>query len=287
MKAILVAILLFINMVITAISILIFYGIFLLIPKPWRRPAQAWLQKVPVWWMDINYWILKISIRDKWQIEGHEQLDPNQSYLLVCNHQSWFDILVLGIFFRHQTPNLKFFMKKELLWSLPVAGLACYVLGYPFMARHSHEEIKKNPHLKNQDIETTREACQKFKEFPTTVMIFVEGTRFSTKKRDAQHSPYRYLLKPKATGMALVLQELHHELSGILNVTLHYSPQDLSLWEFLQGKINKIYLRYELLPITANLVGDPYQDRVFRKEFQNWLNQIWKSKDSELENMSK
>jgi 1-acyl-sn-glycerol-3-phosphate acyltransferase len=177
-------------------------------------------------------------------------------------------------------------MKKELLWSLPVAGWACYVLGYPFMARHSHEEIRKNPRLKSKDIETTRAACMKFKEFPTAVMNFVEGTRFSAAKREAQQSPYQYLLKPKATGVALVLQELHAQLSGIVNVTLHYQPQNLSLWQFLRGKIERIDVHYELLPITPDLVGDPYADRVFRKHFQQWLSEVWQRKDQRLAQLS-
>ncbi len=236
--------------------------------------------------MDVNYWILQLSTYKKWQIEGADALDPQNWYLLICNHQSWMDILVLGVVFRKQLPILKFFMKKELLWSLPVAGWACYFLGYPFMARHSHEEVRKNPQLKTRDIETTRYACGKFKDFPTAVVNFVEGTRFTKAKHDAQQSPYQHLLKPKATGVALALQELHQQLSGILNVTLHYKPQNLSFWDFLSGKIVKIYLHYELLPVIPDLVGDPYEDRTFRRHFQQWLNGLWQEKDQQLDKLS-
>jgi hypothetical protein len=71
-------------------------------------------------------------------------------------------------------------------------------------------------------------------------------------------------------------------LSGILNVTVHYTPQKLSLWQFLCGKIQRIYIHYELLPITPNLIGDPYEDRAFRKSFQQWLSQLWAEKDQYL-----
>ena len=287
MRAAIAIILLLINMIVVAICILILFCLIHLLPlRSWRHRGLAWLQKWPVWWMDVNYWILQLSTYKKWQIEGTQTLHPQNWYLLVCNHQSWMDILVLGVVFRKQLPILKFFMKKELLWSLPVAGWACYVLGYPFMARHSHEEVRRNPQLKTRDIETTRQACGKFKDFPTAVVNFVEGTRFTAAKHDAQQSPYRRLLKPKATGVALVLQELHPQLSGILNVTLHYKPQNLSLWDFLSGKIEKIYLHYELLPITPDLVGDPYEDRVFRRHFQQWLNGLWQEKDQHLDKLS-
>lgn len=286
MRAVIAIILLVINMLFVATSILILFCLIHLLPKrSWRQRGQAWLQHWPIWWMDVNYWILQLSTYKKWQIEGQDSLQPDHWYLLLCNHQSWMDILVLGTVFRHQLPILKFFMKKELLWSLPVAGWACYVLGYPFMARHNHEEVRKNPQLKTRDIETTRIACGKFKEFPTAVVNFVEGTRFTAKKCEAQQSPYRHLLKPKATGAALVLQELHAELSGIVNVTLHYRPQGLSLWEFLRGKIDKIYVHYELLPITPDLVGDPYENRIFRKYFQQWLNELWNRKDQLLDKL--
>lgn len=287
MRAFIIIILLILNMVFMALSVIFSFLIIHLFPKrSWRKSGRAWMQNIPVWWMDFNYWILQLSTRRKWYFEGEAPLSTQNWYLLVCNHQSWMDILVLGIFFRHKIPNLKFFMKKELLWTLPFASWATYVLGYPFMARHSHEEIRKNPHLKMVDIETTRQACAKFKEFPTTVVNFVEGTRFTPQKREDQQSPYQFLLKPKATGAALVLQELHQQLSGIVNVTLHYQPQSLSFWEFLQGKVKKIHLHYELLPISPDLIGDPYQDRVFRKHFQQWLNSIWQTKDQQLRKMS-
>jgi len=287
LRALLVTILLFINMVLVAFAILIFFCLIHLLPKKeWRHRGQAWLQNWPVWWMDVNAWILQLSTDGKWQVEGRGELRPDKWYLLICNHQSWMDILVLGIFFRHKAPVIKFFMKKELLWSLPVAGWACYVLGYPFMARHSHEQVRKNPQLKTKDIETTRAACAKFKQFPTAIMNFVEGTRFTPEKRDAQQSPFRHLLKPKATGVALVLQELHSQLTGIVNVTIHYTPQNLTLWQFLQGKIQKIHVDYEVLPVTPDLIGDPYQDRVFRKRFQQWLTELWRIKDQHLNKLS-
>ena len=284
MRAVLAIILLLINMVVVSVSVLIFFCLIHLLPKrAWRRRGLAWLQQLPVWWMVGNHWILQLSTYKKWQITGQGDLHPENSYLLICNHQSWMDIFVLGTVFRHKLPILKFFMKKELLWTLPFAAWACYVLGYPFMARHNHEEVRKNPQLKTKDIETTRAACAKFKEFPTTVVNFVEGTRFTPAKRDAQKSPYQHLLQPKATGVALVLQELHPQLSGIVNVTLHYQPQDCTLLQFLRGKVEKICLHYELLPITPDLIGDPYQNREFRKHFQQWLNSLWQRKNQHLE----
>jgi hypothetical protein len=75
---------------------------------------------------------------------------------------------------------------------------------------------------------------------------------------------------------------LHQQLSGIINVTLNYEPRNLSFKDLLQGKIKKIVLHYEILPISTDLIGDPYGDRVFRKHFQQWLNSVWQEKDKQL-----
>ncbi len=288
LRAILILFLLLINMLIVASVVVLLSGPIHLLPySSWRHNSQNWLLKWPVWWMDVNFWIMQLCTYKKWHMSGYGNLDPNGWYILICNHRSWLDILILGTFFRHKIPLLKFFMKKDLIWSLPLAGLACYVLDYPFMARHSHDEVRKKPQLKGKDIATTQKACIKFKEFPTTVMNFVEGTRFSWQKHQKQQSPYQMLLKPKAMGTALVIQEMHRQLNGILDVTLAYSPREISFWQFLCGNIEGIYLHYELLPVSADLIGDAYTDRTFRKHIQQWLNQLWHRKDQILLNLAK
>jgi len=50
------------------------------------------------------------------------------------------DILVLEKVFNRKVPMLKFFIKKELLWTLPVAGWAAWLLDFPFMERY-HKRI--------------------------------------------------------------------------------------------------------------------------------------------------
>ncbi|MCX7126185.1 MAG: 1-acyl-sn-glycerol-3-phosphate acyltransferase, partial [Gammaproteobacteria bacterium] len=108
---------------------------------------------MPTWFAYINYSIAKISTRNLWDVTGSGTLKDDDWYVMISNHRSWLDILVLGIAFNKKIPPLKFFMKKELLWQLPFAGLACYALGFPFMSRHSHAQIRKNPSLKGKDIE--------------------------------------------------------------------------------------------------------------------------------------
>lgn len=264
------------------IAILVIIGgilIWIIPTKAWRRWLMPWVLELPVIWSSMNNFFLRLPKHHQWIIQTDDTLKKDQWYILIANHQSWLDIPILGLAFNRKIPLLKFFMKKELLWSLPLAGVAAWMIGYPFMRRHSHKEIRKQPSLKKQDIETTKKACQKFKEFPTTVMNFTEGTRFSPEKAKRQHSPFLHLLKPKAGGIALVINELRDHLDGIINVTIHYSKPDISFFKFFLGDPCQITVRYEKIAITPNLIGDYYDNREFRISFQQWLNAVWHEKD--------
>lgn len=269
------------SLVFFALMILIVAALTYIIPaKKWRHYGMLFAQRFAVYWTDANTLITKLSIRKKqWDVQGEGALNPKGHYLVMSNHRSWIDILVINIVFNRKLPILKFFMKKELLWTLPVAGLACYVLGFPFMERHTKSDIRKNPELKGKDIETTRKACRSFKNTPSTVMNFVEGTRFTEDKKQSQRSPFNYLLKPKAGGVAIVVNEMSDFLDGIINVTIDYEPHDITLWDFAKGNFSSIKCRYEILPVSKEILGNYYEDRPYRKVFQQWLNEVWVKKD--------
>lgn len=271
---------LFINTVLISLFVIISAPFVWMVPwKPWRHYGKRWMFLFPMLWAYVNYGILLLSTCGKWRTHGNDMLSRKHWYLLISNHQSYTDILILTAFFRNKLPILKFFMKQELLWSLPLAGLASYLLGYPFMKRVSHQDIRKNPALKDHDVNQARKACKKFAAFPTTVINFVEGTRFTTEKHQRQRSPYQHLLKPKAGGIALVIEEMHEQLTGIVDATIQYQPQQASLWDILCGRIDTIDIHYRLLPIQPDLVGNYYKDRSFRRHFQQWLNDVWEDKD--------
>lgn len=240
---------------------------------------KHFLQHTPSWYAAINRLIMRISTHQKWDVLGTGHLSKDNWYVMISNHRSWLDILVLDNVFHGKIPPLKFFMKKELLWQLPLAGLACYALGYPFMSRHSHAEIRKNPQLKGKDIETTQKACQRLRYFPSTLINFLEGTRFTPQKKERQQSPFQHLLKPRAGGTAVVIHELHDILAGMISVMICYPKKTPSVWEFACGNFEKIIVRYEALPITSDLIGDYYNDRHFRAHVQQVLNDIWKKND--------
>ena len=273
--------------IITGLLAIILGGLAKLMPFiSWHRMMMKIALKVPIFWASLSNQFLALPSIHQWKIKGKALLSNKEWYVLISNHQTWFDILVLNRVFNMKIPVIKFFMKKELLWELPILGLSCWLLDYPFLRRHSPRAVCKRPHSKDKDMYTIKKACKKFKECPITVANFVEGTRFTPEKCQRQHSPYLYLLKPKAGGIAMVIKELQKKLSGVLNVTIHYS-QPLTFWKYFKGDSYKIIVYYKLLPLTPDLIGDYYKNREFRRHFQKWINGVWQKKDILLNELNR
>ncbi len=216
-----------------------------------------------------------------WDVKGLDNLDPNGWYMVVANHQSWVDILVLQNVFHRKIPFLKFFLKKELFW-FPFLGQAWWALDFPFMKRYTRKFLKKHPHLIGKDLEITRQACEKFRTLPVSIMNFVEGTRFTPEKHARQRSPYTHLLRTRAGGMAFVLAAMGDKLHEVVDVTIAYPQGAASFWDFACGRVKEIKVRVKTLPITNQIVGDYLKDVQFKRDFQTWLNGLWRQKDQDL-----
>ena len=224
-------------------------------------------------WILINDFNILLTNKIRWDVSGVDGLTRNEWYLVVANHQSWVDILVLQKIFNRKIPFLKFFLKKELIW-VPFLGLAWWALDYPFLERSA---------TTYKDTETILKACEKFRTTPVSIVNFVEGTRFTIDKHRKQSSPYTNLLKPKAGGIALVLNSMGKQIDSILDVTIAYPHGAQSFWAFLCGRIPEIKVRVESLSVDAKLLGDYLHDRKFRKQFMLWLNALWAKKDNRME----
>ncbi|MBW8184558.1 acyltransferase [Shewanella nanhaiensis] len=233
-------------------------------------------------WATCNGGILYLLADIEWDIQGLENLDKNSWYLLISNHLSGFDIAVQTYVLRNNIPMLKFFLKRELMF-VPFLGLGCWALDMPFMSRTSPAKLKKNPKLKGKDLISTRRACEKFKTMPTSIINYVEGSRFTEEKRVRQDSPYRYLLRPKAGGIAFTLSAMGEQFTHLLNCTLVYpEAQSDPLSEVMHGKIKKIIVKIEVLPVPQVDNKRYFSEAPYRVEFQRWLNQLWEEKDEQI-----
>jgi 1-acyl-sn-glycerol-3-phosphate acyltransferase len=250
--------------------------------RPVRIAIDPVLLFIAESWISGNKGWMNLTQRTQWDVQGIDGLTPDSWYLVNSNHQSWVDILVLQYLLNRRIPLLKFFLKQQLIW-VPVMGLAWWALDFPFMRRHSEDYLRKHPEMRGKDQATTRKACEKFALIPTSVMNFLEGTRFTAAKHAKQQSPYRHLLKPKAGGMALALDAMGDKFRAILDVTIVYPDGVPTFGHFLSGKMRRVIVQVRSLPIPEHLLHGSYaQDPAFREAFSAWVQQLWRDKDAQI-----
>ncbi len=250
-----------------------------------RKLFTRFVDGVAYVWIQVVCMGAQVVYRARWEVSGDKELKIDDWYLVIANHQSWLDILVLEKVFIGKIPMLKFFI-KDVLRYIPVLGLAWWAMDMPFMKRYSKSQLARNPELKGQDLERTRKSCEKFKNKPVAIMNYIEGTRFTEAKAKKQQSPYTNLLKPRAGGVAYALAVMGGQIHHVLDVTVVYPQGKATLWDFLCGRLSAIKIDIQQRELTPDLLGDYFEDKAFRTHFQGWLNQLWQEKQTRIESMS-
>ena len=112
-------------------------------------------------WSKFNALITPMIVK----VEGRENIKKEQSYVVVSNHQSYYDIFLIygwiGV-------DLKWIMKKELR-KIPGIGFGSEKVGHIFLDRSNSKKA----------LESINEAKRKLIN-GTSVVIFPEGTRSKT-----------------------------------------------------------------------------------------------------------
>lgn len=248
---------------------------------PWLQcQCQKILNEICIYWVSLNnIFVNKIAYIEECHQDIDLQLSKQSSYLVVSNHQSWLDILILQNILHKKVPALKFFLKSSLIW-VPVLGICWWALGFPFMKRYSKSYLKKYPHKAGLDIIATQKACQQFKVTPVCIMNYPEGTRFSKDKHQQQNSPFQYLLRPKAGGLGYALPILGQTVDSLLDLTIVYPDENNSVIDFLSGNVGKVKVHLRQIEIPKIFYDMDYQnDEKLRLDFQQWLNERWQEKD--------
>jgi len=250
-----------------------------------RPVLTRWLDKIASAWIALNNAHQRGLLPTRIVYDGPASFNRRQWFMLVVNHQSWVDILVLLRVFNRQLPYFKFFLKASLIW-IPVLGLAFWALDFPFMRRHTKAQIARDPSLAGRDLATTEKQCERYSTKPVTIISYLEGTRFTPAKHRAQHSPYRHLLQPKAGGMAFTLGAMGGRINTLLDVTIYYPEGRPSFMQYIGGGVGQVNVHAQELPIGEDLVGDYLQNAAFREYFQQWINRVWQQKDQRLQALS-
>jgi 1-acyl-sn-glycerol-3-phosphate acyltransferase len=255
------------------------------IPVPgFRRVMSRWIMAIGEFWIGINSSIFGAVNNTRWDVQGVDELKRDSWYFVMSNHQTSIDIIAVQTILNRKIPFLKFFIKQELIW-FPFLGIAWWAMDMPFMKRYSKSYLAKNPEKKGMDLEITRAACRKFRDTPTTVINFLEGTRFSEEKKLKRNSPFDNLLPPRAGGIALALSAMGEMFDAILDVTIIYPGGPPKFWALFCGEFDHAIIKIAQRPVESWMTsGDYSNDREYRRQFHRWLTTVWEEKDQQINN---
>jgi 1-acyl-sn-glycerol-3-phosphate acyltransferase len=121
------------------------------------------LHRLTCFWASLYTWL-----NPAWPVRvvGREKIDPNETYVMVANHQSLLDILVLFRLFRH----FKWVSKIE-NFRIPCIGWNMYLNDYIRLKRGDRSSIA-----------VMLRTCRENLAAGNSIMMFPEGTRSQTGK---------------------------------------------------------------------------------------------------------
>ena len=127
---------------------------------------------------------------------------------------------------------------------------------------------------REKDYATIQRFSDKSLKESGAILIFPEGTRFNTAKRDTQNSPYHHLLSPRIGGLR-ILKEASDPDTPIIDLTLVYANGNSNFWECLHGATKSIEVN-----MTTYRLGDI-------EDLSEWLNERWKDKETLISRIMK
>lgn len=160
-------------------------------------PSRCVLHKLSCFWASLYLWGNPYwSLRKK----GLKGFDRKRSYVIVSNHQSWVDILILFNSFIH----FKWISKKQ-MFNVPLLGWNMRLNGYIPIDRGNEESGRRC-------LEMSRGWLAK----GSSVLYFPEGTR----SRDGKLLPF------KMGAFKLAVESGHDVLPIVIRGSLNALPKD-------------------------------------------------------------
>ena len=188
--------------------------------------------------------------------------NTHQTPVVICNHQSWFDIPLVQHVITGNGPIIKFLVKREIVW-IPIIGWICLVLKFPRLRRDRKECSGES------DFSIIQNASKGHGNESGALLIFPEGTRFSKAKKINQKVPYHHLLKPKVGGLKMIKEHANTDTS-LVDITIDYHQKNVHIWNCLRADPPKI---------TITLEHYSFADI---DNIETWLNNRWLEKDKLL-----
>lgn len=214
----------------------------------------------------------------------------NESALVVCNHRSWADTVVLYSLARQvrMHGDVKFLAKRSLLL-FPVFGFAGWILDVViFIKRQSSSAGRRMGQMFSSLTDPRRG------NIPYWIINYLEGTRFSEAKHRAATDfakqrdldTLQHLLQPRTKGFVATVHALQGNAGGnaqaVYDVTIGYQQSN-------DKKMSPLFVDMYFLPSRKNRVIHVHQRRIPLSELpkdddalKNWVYALYKQKDDLL-----
>ncbi len=131
------------------------------------------------WWADC---LIRLNLYWRLKVNGLENIDYNKTYVIIANHQSMADIVVL-----YKTRMQFKWVSKESLFKVPFIGWCLFLTEHIKLARGEYSSIKK----------VYREAANWLRK-DMSVLFFPEGTRSDTDTMNVfQNGAFKLAIKER------------------------------------------------------------------------------------------
>lgn len=233
----------------------------------------------------VDDWLFFYILQNRIDFCEADGLFENQNCLILANHRSWVDILVLQSLLNKRDVPIQFIVKRELIF-MPLIGLICWAYGYPFVDRASLKTDRKKPVKVKKDFNRIADNLEKGSGSSLCLINFVEGTRFSPLKVKKFDSIYRHLLNPRVGGLHYILKNYGEKLHVILDFTIAYEHAEPIFWKFLAGQCKKIRIHLRKIPMVslAKKLGSNFEELEI-SQVREWIKELWVEKDAKIDDM--
>ncbi|KAL2684994.1 hypothetical protein Neosp_006087 [[Neocosmospora] mangrovei] len=217
-----------------------------------------------------------------------DALPHGESAIVVSNHVAWSDFYLIQALAMKagMLGRCRYFAKAQLRF-VPFLGWGLWAMGMPLVSRNWLRDKNELDHVFSDMVQ---------KAFPTWLISFSEGTRFTPAKyqesidfcRLASRRQPRNLLYPRTKGFIATVQHLRQapHVKAVYDLTIAYQHQGTfqrapSMWETLstpelseQGGY-KFHVHVRRFPIEALPAKD--------EDLAAWLEELWMEKGKILE----
>lgn len=211
----------------------------------------------------------------------------NEAALVVCNHRSWTDTIILYSLARQvrMHGDVKFLAKRSLL-AFPVFGFAGWILDVViFIKRQSSSAGRRMGKVFSSLTDPRRE------RLPYWLISYLEGTRFTEKKhsmaidfaKERGLTPLRHMLQPRTKGFLAQVRALRGNAEAVYDVTIGYHENykkemepSFSKMYFTPSRVDRvIHVHQRRIPLDEVPEDD--------EELKQWVYKLYEQKDDLLD----